>query len=350
MPHLHHFWVLAIVGRPDAAVRKRDVVLAAVETQSSPFLLAMALTFEMILWHQLLSPERVATVAERLRRVTEEQDFALLHVFAHVGLGWAACQRGDLTAGTAQIERGLELQEATGAQLVRRYLCVYLVEAHLAAGRPAEGLAAVREILVRPEDRLGAYLDSELFRLEGELLRASGDAAAAEASFRKALGIARDQGARGFELRTATSLGRLLAEQGRGAEALPPLAAVYQTYTEGFETRDLQDARDLLDRLAPRPRATVRDCALRTSPRHSAPGPPSPGIALQPAPPRKLHALLRQRALLPDERPPLPEENPSLSEECPSLGAEQSLLLKQECPLPRKPHVLLRQGSLLPEE
>jgi predicted ATPase len=252
MPHLHHFWVLAIVGRPDAAVRKRDVVLAAVETQSSPFLLAMALTFEMILWHQLLSPERVAAVAERLQTVTEEQEFALLLAFAHVGQGWAACQRGDLAAGTARIEKGLELQEATGAQLVRRYLCVYLVEAHLAAGRAAEGLATVRRILVRPEDRLGAYLDSELFRLEGELLRASGDAAAAEASFRKALGIARDQGARAFELRTATSLGRLLAEQGRAAEALPPLAAVYQTYTEGFETRDLQDARELLDRLAPR--------------------------------------------------------------------------------------------------
>ena len=263
MPHLFHFWVLAIVGRPDAAVRKRDVVLAAVETQRSPFLLAMALTFEMILWHQLLSPERVAAVAERLQTVTEEQEFALLLAFAHVGQGWAACQRGELAAGTAQIEKGLELQEATGAQLVRRYLYVYLVEAHLAAGRPAEGLAAVREILVRPADRLGAYLDSELFRLEGELLRLSGDSAAAEASFRKALAIARDQGARAFELRTATSLGRLLAGQGRAAEALAPLAAVYQTYTEGFETRDLQEARELLDRLAPRYGRAGRGAARR---------------------------------------------------------------------------------------
>jgi tetratricopeptide (TPR) repeat protein len=250
MPHLFHFWVLAIVGRPDAAVRKLDAVLAAVKTQRSPFLLAMALNFEMILWHQLLSPERVAAVAERLQRVTEEQEFALLLAFAHVGQGWAACQRGDLAAGTAQIEKGLELQEATGAKLVRRYLYVYLVEAHLAAGRPAAGLAALREILVRPEDRLGAYLDSELLRLEGDLLRASGDAAAAETSFRKALDVARGQGARAFELRTATSLGRLLAEQGRAAEALPPLAAVYQTYSEGFETRDLLEAREVLDRLS----------------------------------------------------------------------------------------------------
>ena len=252
MPHLFHFWVLAMVGRPDAAVRRLDAVLAAVETQGSPFLLSMALNFEMILWHQLLSPERVAAVAERLRKMTEEQEFALLLAFAHVGQGWAACQRGDLAAGTAQIEKGLELQEATGAQLVRRYLTSYLVEAHLAAGRAAEGLAAVRPILARPEGRLGAFVDSELFRLEGELLWLTGDAAAAEASFRKALDIARDQGARAFELRTATSLGRLLAAQGRAAEALPPLTAVYQTCTEGFATRDLQEARELLDRLADR--------------------------------------------------------------------------------------------------
>ena len=252
MPHLYCFWALAIVGRPDAAARKRDVVLAAVETQPAPFLLCVALTFEVILGHQLQSPERVAAVAERLRSLAREQEFTLLHAIALVGQGWAACHRGDLDAGTARIEEGLRMQEATGAQLVRRNLLTYLVEAHLLAGRAAEGLATVRPILGWPEDRLGAYLDSELLRLEGELLRLSGDTAAAESSFRKALGVARDQGARAFELRTATSLGRLLAGEGREAEALAPLAAVYQTYTEGFETRDLQEARELLDRLAPR--------------------------------------------------------------------------------------------------
>ncbi|MFL6236034.1 MAG: protein kinase domain-containing protein [Thermoanaerobaculia bacterium] len=249
MSHLFHFWALAMTGRPDTAVREQEAVLAAVETQGAPFLLSMALTFEMILWHQLLSPERVAEVAERLRSLAYEQEFALLLSFAHVGRGWAACQRGDLAGGTAEIEKGLELREATGAQLVRRYQSSYLVEAHLAAGRITEGLAAVREILVLPEGQLGgSFLDSELHRLEGELLRASGDAAA-EASFRKALGIARGQGARAFELRAATSLGRLLADQDRGAEALPPLAALYATFDEGFATRDLQEARELLERL-----------------------------------------------------------------------------------------------------
>jgi len=250
MPHIYQFWVLCILGRPAAAVRKRDAVLATVETLHAPFLLGVALNFEMMLWHELRSPERVAGVAERLRGLAYEQEFALLRAFAHVGLGWAACQRGELADGTAQIQRGLDLHEALGARVTRRYLHSYLIEAHLAAGKLAEGLATVREILVLPESRLGGSFEAEIFRLEGELLRASGDAGAAERSFRKALDIARDQGARAFELRAATSLGSLLAEQGRGDEALPVLAAVYQAYTEGFATRDLIEARELLDLLA----------------------------------------------------------------------------------------------------
>jgi tetratricopeptide (TPR) repeat protein len=249
MPHIYQFWALCILGRPEAAVRKRDAVLATVETLRAPFLLGVALNFEMMLWHELRSPEQVAGVGERLRELAYEQEFALLRAFAHVGLGWAACQRGDLADGTAQIQKGIDLHNTLGALVTRRYLCSYLIEAHLAAGRLAEGLATVREILIQPESRLGGSFEAEIIRLEGELLRASGDAGAAEDSFRKALGIARGQGARAFELRAATNLGRLLARQGRGDEALPPLAAVCQAYDEGFATRELLEARELLDRL-----------------------------------------------------------------------------------------------------
>jgi hypothetical protein len=134
---------------------------------------------------------------------------------------------------------------------VRRYQTSYLVEAHLAAGRIAEGLAAVREILVLPEGQLGgAFLDAELFRLEGELLRAAGDAAAAEASFRRALGIARRQGARAFELRAAARRPPRRPPRARGPAPLSTLTAIYETFDEGFVTRDLQEARELLERLS----------------------------------------------------------------------------------------------------
>jgi predicted ATPase len=94
------------------------------------------------------------------------------------------------------------------------------------------------------------YAMAELLRLRGELLLGQGASPAeAENAFRKALDIAHRQGARSLELRAATSLARLWAEQGRRAEARDLLAGVYGWFTEGFDTADLRAARELLAEL-----------------------------------------------------------------------------------------------------
>jgi predicted ATPase len=72
----------------------------------------------------------------------------------------------------------------------------------------------------------------------------------AESCFRQALDVARHQHAKSLELRAATSLGRLWLRQGKQVEARHLLAAVYNWFTEGFETADLQQARTLLAGLA----------------------------------------------------------------------------------------------------
>jgi len=78
----------------------------------------------------------------------------------------------------------------------------------------------------------------------------SPDEAEAERCFRTAIDIARAQGARWWELRATTSLGRLLKRQGRTAEARNQLGEIYNWFTEGFEFADLKDAKALLDGLA----------------------------------------------------------------------------------------------------
>jgi predicted ATPase len=93
--------------------------------------------------------------------------------------------------------------------------------------------------------------DAELHRLRGELLGRLpyADWTEVETCFRTALRAARGQGSRGFELRAAVDLARLLSAQQRQAEARELLANVYSWFTEGFGTPDLEDAKALLDEL-----------------------------------------------------------------------------------------------------
>jgi predicted ATPase len=95
------------------------------------------------------------------------------------------------------------------------------------------------------------FYDAGLYHLKGELLLATDPASSAEAEalFCRALNIARAQEAKSFELRAATSLARLLRDQGKRAEARDLLAPIYGWFTEGFDTRDLVEAKALLDEL-----------------------------------------------------------------------------------------------------
>ena len=76
------------------------------------------------------------------------------------------------------------------------------------------------------------------------------DTAKADASFERALLVARQQQAKSWELRAAMNLARLWRDQGKAQQARELLAAVYGWFTEGFETRDLKEAKALLDELA----------------------------------------------------------------------------------------------------
>jgi tetratricopeptide (TPR) repeat protein len=138
----------------------------------------------------------------------------------------------------------------TGAVLSTPRALGFLAEAYAQLGRPVEGLNCLGEaaqIIETTDERLD---EAELHRLRGDLLRATGDAAAAEASYREALALACRQSAKLWELRTAASLARLWRDQGKRTEAYNLLAPVYGWFTEGFDTPVLRDAKALLDQLA----------------------------------------------------------------------------------------------------
>src|SRR5207248_1871647 len=139
---------------------------------------------------------------------------------------------------------------ATEAVANTPMLLMWLAEAHAMLGQPVEGLnclAEATQIIETTEERVH---EVELHRLRGDLLNATGDQSAAERSYRQALAVAGQQSAKLFELRSATSLGRLWRDQGKIADAHALLAPIYDWFTEGFDAPDLIEAKALLQELA----------------------------------------------------------------------------------------------------
>jgi predicted ATPase len=132
---------------------------------------------------------------------------------------------------------------------------VHLAEALLQAGQPDAGLAMLAEALAFIHTSGERWWEAECHRLWGECLLAQQEpkheAGEVAARFQQALEIARHQHARSLELAAAMSLSRLWQQQGKPQEARQLLAEVYDWFTEGFDTTNLQEARTLLSKLNP---------------------------------------------------------------------------------------------------
>jgi len=165
--------------------------------------------------------------------------------------GQLVIQRGDVVTGLRLLRAGLD--ELGEAYTTSRFIAFLMAEALGRAGQISEGLAAIEETIAHSERGQELWAIAELLHVKGELLLLQGEAAAAAAAedhFRQALDWARRQGALSWELRAATSLARLWRDQGRPAEGMALLQPVYDRFTEGFDTADLQAAKALLDALA----------------------------------------------------------------------------------------------------
>jgi class 3 adenylate cyclase/predicted ATPase len=244
-------WALWHRGYPD---RSRNAVgqarRYAAET-ARPYTISCALFFSAhtaVVSRRAIEAEQFIT---QLRALVREHGFATWSGYVKVFQGWAVAQRVKSVAAVELIREGL----AANNGVLRRSRPAYhglLAEALVLVGDIQQGLAVVAEASKVAEASGVRGADAELHRLRGDLLRRlpNPDMTEIEACFRKAIAIAREQGTRGFELRSATSLAALLGDQGRRAEARDALAPIYGWFTEGFDTPDLTDAAALLAELS----------------------------------------------------------------------------------------------------
>ena len=166
--------------------------------------------------------------------------------------GCTVAAGGQIEAGITEMRAALDLMRAAGAEMGRPYFTGMLAEAYGKAGQPAQGLALIEEA-VECMNRTGQHVfEAQLHRMKGDLLLAVSRDTPAEAEdcYRYALDCARRQGSKYADLSAALSLSRLWRDQGKHDDARTLLAEIYGWFTEGFDTRDLKEAKALLDDLA----------------------------------------------------------------------------------------------------
>jgi predicted ATPase len=166
--------------------------------------------------------------------------------------GWALALQGQGEEGMAQVRQGMAAWQATGAVIAVPFLYTLLAEVYAHLGHPEDGIQALTEAHTLVEQHEERWWAAEVCRLRGVLLlqQAGTPQAEAETWLQRALDAARRQEAKSLELRAAMSLSRLWQQQGKHAEAHQLLAPIYDWFTEGFDTADLQDAKALLEELA----------------------------------------------------------------------------------------------------
>jgi predicted ATPase len=270
------------LGYPEQALKRSREALAQAQGRSHPFSLALALDWTAWL-HQLRREGRAAQErAEAAIAVSTEHGFPTWLVMGTLWRGWALAEQGQGEEGVAQICQSLAAWQAMGAEGARSYFLALLAEAHEKTGQTEEGLSVLAEALAVVEKTEERCYGAELYRLKGQLVlqsavhspqskqvsdksQASQDMsevpstqppipnpyaeAEAEACFLKAIEVAQKQQAKSLELRATMSLARLWQQQGKKAEARALLAPVYNWFTEGFDTKDLQEAKALLEEL-----------------------------------------------------------------------------------------------------
>jgi adenylate cyclase len=245
-------WTLWHLGYPEQALTRSQESLALARELSHPFTQANALLYANNL-HSLRGESRAFLEgAETLIALSSEHGFLEYVAMGTFQRAVALTDQGQRQEGIAGMQAILEAVRAGGLVLGSSGMLAFLAEAHGKAGQAEEGLALLDEaqgLVAKTGERAA---EANVHRLKGELLlaRSPSDPTRAEASFREALEISRRQSAKSWELRAATSLARLWQLQGKRDEARDLLAPVYDWFTEGFDTKDLKDAKVLLEELA----------------------------------------------------------------------------------------------------
>jgi predicted ATPase len=215
--------------------------------------------------------------AETIITLATDHGFPQVLAWVAIMRGWSLAMQGNADEGISQMQEGLSAGPTLGLENLRAYRFGLLGEAYQKVGQLDESQTALAEAFAAIESIGPSFWQAELYRLKGELTLQKGARGwglgtgsppsqtpslkplvpgevqqEAEGYFLKAIAIAQKQQAKSLELRAVMSLARLWQSQGKTSEARQRLAEIYGWFTEGFDTKDLQEAKALLGELSKR--------------------------------------------------------------------------------------------------
>jgi predicted ATPase len=244
-------WPLWLLGYPEQALQRSQEAITLAQELSHPISLAAALAYAAWLHHSRREAAAAQERAEAAIALSSERGFAQYLAIGRPLRGWSLAMQGQGEEGMTQLQQGLDAFRAVGSELDRPRLLLLLAEVYGKVGQAQAGLTALTEALAAVHKTGECWWVAELYRFKGELLLAlsAEKHTEAETCFHQALDIARQQQAKSLELRAAVSLSRLWWQQGKRDDARALLAPIYDWFSEGFDTADLQEAKALLEEL-----------------------------------------------------------------------------------------------------
>jgi predicted ATPase len=245
-------WALWFLGYPEAALAASHRALSDAREigQAATLMTTLTLTtFSFIFCGDYATAK---AQSDELILLADEKGGLYWKPLGMMNQGWLLALTGKASNAVELITAGITAYRSTGSTNLIPLRLSYLATAHAELGQFNDAWRCISEAMTAVETTQERWWEAEVNRTAGEiaLMSPEPDATKAEAYFERALAVAQQQQAKSWELRAAMSLARLWRDQGKVSEARELLAPVYGWFTEGFDTRDVKEAKALLEELA----------------------------------------------------------------------------------------------------
>jgi predicted ATPase len=244
-------WALWLLGCPDAARAdaKHEVEDARDIEQAATLMYALSHAPWTLIWCGNYAEATAQT--KEVIVLADEKGSLYWKAFGTMNLGCLFALTGKGSHAVQMITSGIAALRSTGANLWMPLYLPHLARAHAELGQFEEAWRSIADAMTAVETQKERWCEADVHRTAGAitLMSHEPDVTKAEMHFERALAIARQQRAKSWELRAAMSMARLWRDQGRGQRAYNLLGPVYGSFTEGFDTLDLTEAKTLLDEL-----------------------------------------------------------------------------------------------------